>query len=66
VCKSVGVVSGRKISESKPIYIDEDEVIVEETHAADTFACGPCGLSLKTIEEVLAGGIEPTFRVDAS
>lgn len=62
-CASSGILAGRVIRESKPMYDNEDGHVYEEaTHTADTFSCRACGLTLDTLEEVVAAGLEPTFE----
>ena len=66
-CGSTGRVNGRVIRQSAPTYGDDDgQVTIEETCAADAFACVACGLSLQPMEAVLAAGIEPTFTMHAT
>lgn len=65
-CDTEGVVTGRAIWETSPTYGDDGLLTTVETHAADVFACGACGLKLASLEEVVAAGIEPTFRLTST
>lgn len=59
-CSSQGRLKGVPIRQNKPVY-EDGALWVEEEFVASAFDCPACGLTFKSLEEILISGIQPHF-----
>jgi predicted RNA-binding Zn-ribbon protein involved in translation (DUF1610 family) len=64
-CGSQGILAGKLIKESEPVY-EEGELLVKLEYLADEFRCPACGLHLTSIDEVGLSGIDLHFTETTS